>query len=871
MKPSRLARLLALLGLVFFAHAVPARAQPRSTRPNIVLIVADDLGPGDLGAYGQDRILTPNLDALARSGLVFRQAYSAAPVCAPSRCALLTGLFAEHCSVTENARPNVPLSFEEVNLGLLFGAAGYRTAMIGKWGLGGELRDGSAFTVFSRPERVGFDVFAGLLDQETAEYAYFAALYHGDERRVIEGNTEGRETVWGPPLLLEEALAFLDTVPSDQPFFLYFAPTLPHREYRVPAIAPAYAAMEWPAPEQAYATMVSELDAEVGALLQRIALRGLEERTFIVFTSDNGPNGMDGHSVAFFDSSAGLRGQKRDLYEGGLRVPLLVRGPGIAPGERSAPVALYDLFPTFAELAEIPSHAAVDGLSLAPLLSRDGPLPREGFLFSSDEARSGEEPKAAYAVRAGDLALVELRSGDEELFDLSVDPRQETNLASRRPEDVARLVALRERLAEPRSPAPPPALIVEGVGAPTRVPQPTAPVLSFDFSPEGDPLENLIARPALRSMLLDGAGLRDGAIRLARAPDGVARAHAALPAHPSFGFGRSSFTFSARVRLDEDGLERAAVACARPLERELRYTDWAVLARSGEVPAADLLGLSAEERASRARRIGVLFGDPTLSNRGLEAAERQPTVPVTSSLSIDDHAWHALTVTYDAAASTLRFQLDEAVDVVPVPPRAHYPSDGPLVFGACLDREGMPEWPLVGALDDLALARGAGPIVVPEGTLEGVLDLGELDVSEGTHVAHVVLRNPIDAAGRGRALTVHLDTEGLVDRRVATAAHPDRIRVTFEGARVEERTLLPGQSVTLDLALDLQPGPIEASFTVVATDALLGTLAAGTPLRVTIRGRANPGRNWIGLIEAGVLGSVVLVAGLSLARRRARK
>ena len=867
-----------LLGGIFWLPLSVARAQER---PNIILVLADDLGVGDLGVYGQDRIPTPNLDALARRGRVFSQAYAAAPVCAPSRCSLLTGLYAEHCAVTENARPNVPLSHEEVNLGLLLGAVGYRTAMVGKWGLGGELRDGSPFSTFSRPDRVGFDVFFGILDQERAELAFPESIWAGTELRTFPENEGEGAATWGAPVLLEGALAFLDSVDPEVPFFLFFAPTLPHREYRVPRVRPSYEGLGWPEAEQAYATMVSELDDQVGQLVARIAARGLSERTFVVFASDNGPNGMEGHEVSFFDSAAGLRGQKRDLYEGGLRVPLIVAGPGITPSATplETPVALYDLLPTFAELAGTGAFGAVDGRSLVPLLRGalsevDEPVThREALVFSSDEARGGEEAKAAYALRAGALSLIELRSGGAELFDLSADPAQAHDLAAERPGEVSRLRALRADLSAPRAPAPPPRVVLGGTEllgdalAPSRDSELT-PVLSFDFGVEdpaersGDPLGSRVARPALRLLPVGGAGLDSGALRLPRDPSGVARAHGVLGAEPSFGFGRSSFTLSARVRLDEEGRARAVVACARPAGRELRFTDWAVLARVGEIPTEDLATLSESERAERARRVGVLFGDPTLSNRGLAAVERQPTLPVVSSLTIEDGAWHSLEVTYDAERAEVRFRLDERSEVVPVAAHPHYPSDGPLVLGGCLGPTGQVEDALVGALDDVRLARGARPsdAAATANELDPIGETREATLTfdareEGPFHATLTIENPLDDAGRGRAVRVEIDRRRLTDRRITLVA-PER------------DVLLPGASLSLELTLDDEVGALtDQSFTLVATDALLGTLAAGTPVRVTLVGEVLPQPSRVGWIEAGVLLLLALVGAIVWLRR----
>ncbi len=814
----------ALLAFALVGLGASAEAQP--ARPNVLLVVADDLGIGELGAYGQERIETPSLDRLAARGARFTAAYAAAPVCAPSRCAILTGLSAPHCSVRENVRPNTPLSLEEPNLGLLLGIAGYRTGFVGKWGLGGELDDGTPFAVFSRPDALGFDLFAGLLDQERAQAAFPLVLHRGAERVALDG------TRWVAPLLLEEALAFLRAVPEDPPFFLFFAPTLPHREIRVPPEARRYDDRGWPEAEATYASMVSELDAEVGSLLALLEARGLAERTLVVVTSDHGPNSADGHEASFFDGTAGRRGQKRDLYEGGLRVPLLVAGPGVVRGTVETPVALYDLLPTLAEVAGVPAPPAIDGRSLAPLLRGEG-FARGPLLFYSDEARAGEEPKGVFRVRDGPLAMVELRTGASELYDLEADPGETRDLAAERPADVERLRRLRERLVAPRRRALPELLVegVEGLEAPA--PSDARAVLRLDF--EGsDPLASAVVRPALRLTPTGGASVVAGTLRLPRAASGEARAHAVLGAHPALSFGDSSFTFRARVRL-EAGDARATIACARPAGRAPRFTDWALLARIGPGDP----------------RLGVVLGDPLVSGRGLAEAERRPVVPFAGALAIEDDGWHEVEVRFDAGAGELVVALDGRSERLPVPLRVHAPSDGPLVLGACLDEAGRPEGGLVGALDGIVLARGLGvpPLAPPRVGRLVARGYGEL-------TARFVVRAPVAEGASGRALAVDV------------TAHAPRGVVRAEPASFR---LLPGQSREVVVRLSGPPGRLESTVEVVAADALLGTLALGAPLRITVTGARARGPSALGAIEGGLIALVLLVLVLVAARRRPRR
>ena len=810
----------ALLALALVGLGAPARAQ--RAPPNVILVLADDLGIGELGAYGQERIATPHLDRLAARGARFTAAYAAAPVCAPSRCAILTGLSAPHCSVRENVRPNTPLSLEEPNLGLLFSIAGYRTGFVGKWGLGGELDDGTPFAVFSRPDAVGFDLFAGLLDQERAQAAFPSVMHRGAERVALGGAR------WIAPVLLEEALAFLRDVPAGQPFFLFFAPTLPHREIRVPPEALRYGERGWPEIEATYASMVSELDDEVGHLLALIEARGLAERTLVVVTSDHGPNTADGHEASFFDGTAGRRGQKRDLYEGGLRVPLLVAGPGVVPGTVETPVALYDLLPTLAEAAGVPVPPALDGRSLAPLLRGDA-FARGPLVLHSDEARAGEEPKGVFRVRDGALAMVELRTGASELYDLEADPGETRDLAAERPADVARLRALRERLVAPRRHALP-ELVVEGVEAlEAPAPSDARAVLRLDFE-GGDPLASVVARPVLRLTPTGGASVVEGALRLPRSASGEARAHAVIGAHPALSFGASSFTFRARVRL-EAGTERATIACARPAGRPARFTDWAILARIGPGDP----------------RLGVVLGDPMVSGRGLAEAERRPVVPFTGTLAIGDEGWHEVEVRFDAEVGELVVALDGRSERLPVPLRIHAPSDGPLVLGACLDEAGRAEGALVGALDGVVLARGLGvpPHAPPRGGR--LVARGERELA-----ARFVVRAPATEGVAGRALAVEVTARA---RRGTVRIEPSSFR------------LLPGQSREVVVHRSGPPGPLEAGIEVVATDALLGTLALGTPLTISMTGARERGPSTLGAIEGGLLVLVPLVLIFVAARR----
>ncbi|HVL15766.1 MAG TPA: arylsulfatase, partial [Gemmata sp.] len=319
------------------AIAVPAAAgaadPPR--KPNVVLILADDLGYGDLGCYGQKKIQTPNLDRLAAEGVRFTQVYAGSTVCAPSRCALMTGLHTGHCRTRGNGggggpRSNVPLAPEDVCVAELLKKAGYRTALIGKWGLGEERSTGI-------PTRKGFDHFFGYLNQHHAHNYYPDYLWRGDTREPIDNpqskveNVAEKFNVYTPDLFRDDALKFIEQNRRD-PFFLYYATTAPHANNEktratgegneVPSDEP-YTKENWPQAEKNKAAMITRMDADVGKLLAKIKELGLDKDTVVIFSSDNGPHQEGGNKVDFFASSGPHRGFKRSMTDGGIRVPAI--------------------------------------------------------------------------------------------------------------------------------------------------------------------------------------------------------------------------------------------------------------------------------------------------------------------------------------------------------------------------------------------------------------------------------------------------------------------------------------------------------------------------------------------------------------------
>jgi arylsulfatase A-like enzyme len=436
---------LSCFGAVVCA-ALAAGAADAASPPNIIFILADDLGYGDLGCYGQKRIRTPHLDRMAAEGMRFTQFYAGATVCAPSRCALMTGLHTGHCLIRGNGREN--LRPEDVTVARVLKAAGYTTGLVGKWDLGHEGSTGV-------PTRQGFDSFYGYLDQGHA-HNYYPAFLMRDEQRVplrnvVPGPGDFGKGVasdkvdYSHDLLAEEALAFLDRN-KGRPFFLYLAFTIPHanneagkRGMEVPDYG-EYRDTDWPDPQKGHAAMITRMDRDVGRVLERLKRHGLDEKTVVFFSSDNGPHREGGNDPTFNHSSGPLRGIKRDLYEGGIRVPLIVRWPGhVRAGATSDFVgAFWDVLPTLAELAgaadKVP--AGLDGISFVPtLLGQNGKQKQHEALFWVFYERGG-----ARALRMGKWKAVEQPLGKPiQLFDLDTDLGERTDLAAAHPDVVAEM------------------------------------------------------------------------------------------------------------------------------------------------------------------------------------------------------------------------------------------------------------------------------------------------------------------------------------------------------------------------------------------------------------------------------------------------
>ena len=421
--------------------AQAARAADTPKPPNIVFILADDLGYGDLGCYGQKKIQTPHIDQLAKEGMRFTQCYAGCTVCAPSRCCLMTGKHTGHAIV----RGNGLFPMTDTTIAELLKAAAYKTAVIGKWGLGEPGTDGVA-------NKRGFDYFFGYTNHVHAHNYYPDYLWRNDDKVPIPGNEQQggvatKRTTYAPDLFTEEALAWLKKN-KEGPFFLYLAFTQPHANnekgakdgngLEVPSDQP-YTKESWPQQQKNYAAMITNLDDAVGQVLKQLKALGLNENTIVFFSSDNGPHKEGGADPKFFQSWGPLRGFKRDLTEGGIRVPMIVRWPGKVKEEavNEHVWAFWDFLPTALELAGAKTPPGLDGLSVVPTLLGEGEQKKHEFLYWEFHERGSQ-----MAVRMGDWKALRLKlNAPLELYDLSKDLHEDHNVAAQHSDIVDKIEA----------------------------------------------------------------------------------------------------------------------------------------------------------------------------------------------------------------------------------------------------------------------------------------------------------------------------------------------------------------------------------------------------------------------------------------------
>ena len=437
-------RLLAGLAVLFAAFG---QAQAKPSPPNIVLIVADDLGYGQLGSYGQKQIRTPHLDRLAAEGTRFTQFYAGHCVCAPSRCVLMTGYHTGHCSTRVNGG-GAPLLDSDITLAEVLKGAGYATGCFGKWGLGDH---GTAGV----PNRQGFDEFFGYLHQVHAHFYYPSFLWRNDRRQELKANWGQKREQYSHDLIADGALDFIRRHRSER-FFLYVPFTIPHfellapedsmKEYRGQFPEPrAYKGDHYasqPEPRTALAAMISRMDRDVGRILDLLKKLALDRDTLVLFTSDNG-----GYRLAdeLFRNNGPLRGGKGSFYEGGIRVPLLVRWPSRVPAGATDDLAwaFWDVLPTLAELANAKPPAGLDGAPLAKRLLGEKQTPPERFLYweTQPQNQGGKPPWAVAARRGNWKALRQKPHLPLELYDLGIDIGETRNVAEAHPEVVKQFEA----------------------------------------------------------------------------------------------------------------------------------------------------------------------------------------------------------------------------------------------------------------------------------------------------------------------------------------------------------------------------------------------------------------------------------------------
>jgi arylsulfatase A-like enzyme len=435
-----------LLSCLFCLAIMPVPAYGEIGRqPNIIFIMADDLGYGDLGCYGQKIVRTPNIDRLAADGIRFTQAYAGGPVCTPSRSVLMTGL---HNGRTP-ARDNVPhfatyLQEDDVTVAEVLKQAGYRCGGVGKWSLG------DAGTV-GRATNQGFDMWLGYLNQDHAHYYYTEYLDDGEGRLDLAGNSTARQH-YSHDLMTERALEFIrDSEAEPGPFFLYVAWTLPHFSSRdedpdgltIPSTDP-YSDRNWDERSKKYAAMLHLLDRDVGRILDLLDEMRLAENTLVIFTSDNG--GHDSVPLRF-NTSGPLRGFKRNLNEGGIRVPLIARWTGTIPPDQTsnAVIAFQDMLPTFAELAGATPPGDIDGISIVKAL-HGGELgdAREFLYWDFGHCRARYDQ----AVRWKDWKGIRLGvEGEIQLYDLATDVSESHDVAAQNPEVVRRIESMMDSAA----------------------------------------------------------------------------------------------------------------------------------------------------------------------------------------------------------------------------------------------------------------------------------------------------------------------------------------------------------------------------------------------------------------------------------------
>ncbi len=454
--------LVSLFVILFFSCADQSKTE--NIKPNIIYILADDLGYGDLGCYGQKIIQTPRIDRMASEGIRFTNHYAGSTVCAPSRCTLMTGLHTGHARVRGNA--NVPLRPGDTTVAELLKSAGYSTALVGKWGLGEAGSTGI-------PTKKGFDYFFGYLNQIRAHNSYPDFLWRNEEKVPLDNEIEIIQDTYARgigsvarvkkthshDLFTKEALQFIQNN-KDSSFFLYLAYTIPHANnegipmgqigMEVPDLG-IYEDKDWPEAQKAHAAMITYMDKDVGKILDKLSNLGIDDRTLVIFTSDNGPHAEGGADPDYFDSNGPLRGMKRDLYEGGIRVPMIAWWPNtIEKGSVSEHIsAFWDFLPTAGEIAGV-EVSNTDGISYLPALLGD-PQKEHDYLYWEFMEQGGKQAIRRENWKAVKNGMTGNTDVPIQLFNLDEDPGETLDIAAEYPEIVSEMDSLMQISHTPSS------------------------------------------------------------------------------------------------------------------------------------------------------------------------------------------------------------------------------------------------------------------------------------------------------------------------------------------------------------------------------------------------------------------------------------
>ena len=439
-----------ILSTLLLSNTIGVMAQEKNEKPNIVFVLADDMGIGDVGCYGQKKIKTPNIDKLAEQGLLFTNHYCGSTVSAPSRCSLLTGKHTGHAYIRGNKGADsveghfdLHLPANETTVAEILKEKGYATMCVGNWGLGGPKTTGS-------PINKGFDYFFGYLNQGAAHRYYPEYLYENEKKVMLN------KKVYSHFLIMEKGLNFIREH-SEQPFFAYFAITPPHADLDYPDLSeyenefpetpfinknPNGGFKTQMKPKAAYASMVSEIDKNVGQIIELLKEKGIWENTIFIFSSDNGVHRVGGHDPDFFNSNGPFRGYKRDLYEGGVRAPFIINWPDVIKTKRTTEhiTTFWDFLPTVAEIVGAAPIKDTDGISYLSLLTEKGPKPQNHeYIYYEFYEQGGKQSILKDGWKLIRLNMSKPEKLKEELYYLPNDIGEENNLIRQKPQKAAEL------------------------------------------------------------------------------------------------------------------------------------------------------------------------------------------------------------------------------------------------------------------------------------------------------------------------------------------------------------------------------------------------------------------------------------------------